>query len=202
MYIYEKVSLEIHVVVNNALSLKSEFKQLQVFDVPSTQITKVISSKPPPIGFLKLNVDGTTFHDQHTIGIGVLSWDQNGDVLVACSKLERDVVSSEFIEAISMLRGLQICVQWDAPKILLETHFLTLVDALNNHVEYYIDFDFLLQDIRRMMNYYQEVKVLHVNMIGNSVAHQLARHAWSISDNEMWWECPVVKYYTKYTYQR
>ncbi|KAF5477637.1 hypothetical protein F2P56_004257 [Juglans regia] len=155
----------------NTVSNEGPTEVQTVFDVSKNQIKKVVSWNPPPIGYLKLNVDGATFYEQHTSRVGVILRDHNGDILVACSKVERDVVSSKFIQAIAMFRGLQLCIQWGVPKLTLETDCLLLVNALNNLTDYITDFDFLLQDIQRMMTFFQEVQVLHINRLGNTAAH-------------------------------
>ncbi|XP_042980029.1 uncharacterized protein LOC122310214 [Carya illinoinensis] len=189
--IYENISMHIHVTVNNALSLQQEYAQVQLFDVSNQKITKVVRWHPPPNDFLKLNIDGATFPEHSVAGIGVVLRDQYGEVVVACSKVEKDVSSDEFIEAVALLRGLQLCIQWGVPKIMLETDCLVLVNALNENSICLTDFAFILQDIRRLMVGFKEVKVVHVNRLGNLVAHRLARHAWLIEDICMWWDyCP------------
>ncbi|XP_042973060.1 uncharacterized protein LOC122304862 [Carya illinoinensis] len=189
--IYENISMHINVTVNNALSLQQEYAQVQFFDVSNQKINKVVRWHPPPMDFLKLNIDGATFNDQSIAGIGVVLRDHNGEVVVTCSKVEKEVSSVEFIDAIALLRGLQLCVQWGVPKIMLEIDCLILVNALNANFECLTDFEFILQDIRRLIDGFQEVKVVHVNRLGNLVAHRLARHAWLIDDICMWWDyCP------------
>ncbi|XP_040998143.1 uncharacterized protein LOC121244182 [Juglans microcarpa x Juglans regia] len=126
-------------------------RELQVFDVSNKKIHRVVSWNPPPIGFLKLNVDEAMFGDQNSAGVGVILRDHNGDVVVACSKSERKVSYAEFIEAIALLRGLQLCAQWGVPKVLLETDCLILVHALNDMAEFLTNFNFISQDIRRLM---------------------------------------------------
>ncbi|XP_042983363.1 uncharacterized protein LOC122312776 [Carya illinoinensis] len=109
--IYEDISMHVHVSVNNALSLQQEYAQVQLFDVSNQKITKVVRWHPPPDDFLKLNIDGATFPEYSVAGIGVVLRDQQGEVVVACSKVEKEVSSAEFIEAVAFLRGLQLCTQ-------------------------------------------------------------------------------------------
>ncbi|XP_042950087.1 uncharacterized protein LOC122282202 [Carya illinoinensis] len=160
---------------------------VQLFDVSNQKITQVVRWHPPPNDFLKLNIDGATFPEHSVARIGVVLRDQYGEVIVACSKVEKEVSSAEFIEAVALL----LCTQWGVPKITLETDCLVLVNALNENSVCLTDFAFILQDIRRLMVGFQEVKVVHVNRLGNLVAHCLARHAWLIDDICMWWDyCP------------
>ncbi|KAF5451602.1 hypothetical protein F2P56_026695 [Juglans regia] len=190
-FLYEKVVHPCSTVINNALSMQSAYKQVQVLDGVSKQVNTVLSWSPPPPGFLKLNVDGAIFPDHHKAGIGIILRDEKGDVIAACSKLEGDVASPEFIEATTLLRGLQFCAQWGVPKLVLETDCLILVNALQSQTTFLTDFAFLLNDISRMMRGFQEVQILHVNRLGNIAAHQLARNAWNVEDIVMWWgSCP------------
>ncbi|XP_042974784.1 uncharacterized protein LOC122306423 [Carya illinoinensis] len=189
--LYENISMPFNVTVNNALALEKEYEQVHLFDASNPKISKVVRWHPPPSDFLKLNIDGATFPELSVAGVGVVLRNHKGEVIVACSKVEKEVSSAEFIEAVALLRGLQLCVQWGIPKLMLETDCLILVNALNGNSECLTDFAFILQDIRRLMAAFQEVKVVHVNHLGNQVAHLLARHAWLIDDICMWWDfCP------------
>ncbi|KAG6693248.1 hypothetical protein I3842_10G159900, partial [Carya illinoinensis] len=190
-FIYEDVSLNINTAVNNALPLKQEYTKVQVFHGFDKRINHVVYWHPPPIGCLKLNVDGATFSDSFSAGVGVILRDHNGDVVVAASKVEREVSSAVFIEAIALLRGLQLCVQWGVPKIILESDSLILVNCLNEDSECLTEFDFILQDIRRLMHGFEETRLEHVHRLGNGAAHQLARYAREVEDIVMWWDsCP------------
>lgn len=46
----------------------------------------------------------------------------------------------------------------------------------------------LLKEIQRLMNDFNECKVLNIHIMGNEVAHKLARHACSVKNIEMWWD--------------
>lgn len=156
-FLYEKVVHHCTVVINNAISMQLAYKQVQVFDGVSKEVTKVLRWSPPPPGFLKLNVDGAIFPDQHRAGIGIILRDEKGCVVATYSKSESDVASPEFIEASALLRGLQFCAQWGVPKLVLETDCLLLVNALQSQTEFFTDFAFLIHDIRRMLRDFQEV---------------------------------------------
>ncbi|KAG7967769.1 hypothetical protein I3843_08G116200 [Carya illinoinensis] len=181
-FIYEDASLTINTAVNNALSLKQEYSKVQVFHGFDKRINHVVYWHAPPIGYLKLNVDGATFSDYFSAGVGIILRDHNGDVVVAASKVEREVSSPEFIEAIALLRGLQLCAQWGVPKIILESDSLILVNSLNEGAKYLTEFDFILQDIRRLMHGFEETRLEHVHRLGNGAAHQLARYAKEVED--------------------
>lgn len=50
--------------------------------------------------YFKLNVDGTMFFDIHN---------EKGDLVLAASKVEKEVHDPETIELLAMPRGLQLC---------------------------------------------------------------------------------------------
>ncbi|XP_042985441.1 uncharacterized protein LOC122314103 [Carya illinoinensis] len=171
------------------LMLKKAYKEIQVFYAVRKEAKQICCwNPPPPSGFLKLNVDGAMLYDQQKAGVGVILRDDKGEVLVACSKLEKEMISSEFIEATAMLRGLHFCAQWGVSKLILESDCLVLVNDLLSESENFTELGVLMQDIRRMLNGFQEVKVSHVNRLGNEAVHRLAKHAWNVLDIEMWWD--------------
>ncbi|XP_042974894.1 uncharacterized protein LOC122306534 [Carya illinoinensis] len=190
-FIYDNSSLQFSSVLSTALSMQSEFKQVQILNKGNRELPKVLSWKPPPEGSLKINIDGAIFDDFNKAGVGVVLRDQAGRVLVACSKSEPAVPNPEIIEATAMLRGLQFGLQWGTSKVLMETDCLFLVKALNSHSENLTEFAYVLAEIKRLMLYFQEISFVHVSRQGNNVAHCLAKYARNVDDVITWWdECP------------
>ncbi|XP_042950031.1 uncharacterized protein LOC122282138 [Carya illinoinensis] len=142
-----------------------------IYEDVSLHITTAINSA------LSLQQD-----ESFSAGVGVILRDHNGDVVVVVSKVEREVSSAEFIEVIALLRGLQLCAQWGVPKIILKSNSLILVNSLNESSKCLTDFDFILQDFRRLVNGFEEARLEHVHRLGNGAAHQLARYAKEVED--------------------
>lgn len=74
-FIYEQTTLQNRVVVNHALSLQVEYKQLQVFYASHCDKIKSVCWKPPPTDFLKLNVDGASFFHYQSACSKVGKWE-------------------------------------------------------------------------------------------------------------------------------
>lgn len=72
--------------------------------------------KPPPQEVLKLNVDDTNFSDQKIVSVG-------GSVLMATSKIEKEVSGQEEIELFTMFRGLQLCLHMGIHYLIVESDF-------------------------------------------------------------------------------
>ncbi|XP_042983365.1 uncharacterized protein LOC122312778 [Carya illinoinensis] len=167
--------------------------QLQAYkdvrDATSRQQLQQLTKWQAPLeGFLKVNVDGAIFADQRKAGIGVVLRDTNGAILMAASKIEMEVDEAATIEAIAILRGIQLSLPLGIPKLIIETDCLHVVQELQSSEASYASVGNLFADINHLMMRFQEAQVIHVNRMGNGVAHSLARHAWNIEDINVWWD--------------
>ncbi|CAI9783491.1 unnamed protein product [Fraxinus pennsylvanica] len=145
--------------------------------------------KAPPADFLKLNVDGATFHHLHKAGVGVVLRDQTGTVLMAASKGEREVADPEMIEFPAVLQGLQLVMSMGISRLVIESDCLFVVSQLNDEESISLSpWSSIIADIRCLLSVFLDVKICHVNRLGNGVAHELARHAWEVESIQMWWE--------------
>ncbi|XP_035545961.1 uncharacterized protein LOC118348444 [Juglans regia] len=91
------------------------------------------SVTPPPVGVLKLNVDGAIFKDQYKSGLATVLRDDQGNVLMAASKVENVVEEAEAIELTTIFRGLQLCMSMGISKLLVESDCLLVVEALKQN---------------------------------------------------------------------
>lgn len=72
--------------MEHAISLQRMFTMAR--QKPSIEIKKLCGWKLPPVGFLKLNVDGAMFRDQHKAGIGAILRYENGKLSWLLAKLK------------------------------------------------------------------------------------------------------------------
>ncbi|CAI9762880.1 unnamed protein product [Fraxinus pennsylvanica] len=145
--------------------------------------------KAPPADFLKLNVDGATFHHLHEAGVGIVLRDQTGTVLMAASKGEWEVADPEMIEFLAVLRGLQLVMSMGISRLVIESDCLFVVSQLNDEESIsLLPWGSIIADIRCLLSAFLDVKICHVNRLGNGIAHELARHAWEVESIQMWWE--------------
>lgn len=79
-------------------------KAFQTSVTTNTVSQKYLKWDPPPVDFLKLDVDGAMFFDQQKAGIGFR--DHKGKAVMATSMAERWVANPESIEALAILRSL------------------------------------------------------------------------------------------------
>ncbi|CAI9780907.1 unnamed protein product [Fraxinus pennsylvanica] len=132
-----------------------------------------------------MNVDGAIFEDIRKAGVGVVLRDASGEVLMTATKREDDVDEAATIEALALLQGLQLCIPFDIPKIVIETDCLLLVQELQASPDSLATAGYIIANVKQLLSRFQEVQIQHVNRMGNSVAHALARNVVDIS---VWWD--------------
>ncbi|KAF5451891.1 hypothetical protein F2P56_026950 [Juglans regia] len=112
---------------------------------------------PPPTDWFKLNCDGSLFFDQNKTGIGAILRDFYGSIIMALSRGEEEFLEPEIVEATAVLRGLQFCLNTGIQNLMIES------ECFGN------------------------CKIQHCGRLSNAAAHNLARHAWTNSQMQLWW---------------
>lgn len=98
---------------------------------PHNQVKKrPIKWEPPPLNFLKRNVDGALFFDHKKSGIGCLLRDHQGQTLMAASLVDNCVINPESNEALAILRSLQLCLRQGIHGLIIECDCSLLVEEI------------------------------------------------------------------------
>ena len=71
-------------LILEATRFVTEYQSLQDYPISSANLLPTRWT-PPTTGVYKANVDGAVFRDQSTVGVGVLLWDDKGQVVGALS---------------------------------------------------------------------------------------------------------------------
>lgn len=87
--------------------------------------------KPPPVGFVKLNVDASFIPDNLLAAWGAVLRDSNGDVLGSAWNLIDHCPSAETGEAIAYLERLKNARTWTSLPLILECDCASVVEAIN-----------------------------------------------------------------------
>ncbi|KAL2926792.1 hypothetical protein RDABS01_028382 [Bienertia sinuspersici] len=113
-------------VIHRAMSLMGEYrKSNEQVHMASNRIAFPRSWIPPTMGVYKVNTDAANL-DMQGIGIGAITRDHTGDVVVAMCKKEEGDYSVEVKEAIALRLGLQITLEVGFTKLVIETDNLKL----------------------------------------------------------------------------
>lgn len=109
-----------------------------------------------------------------------------GDLLLAASLKERTIQNPKTIEAIAILKGLQLCSQLEIPNLVVESDCQSIVQMLNDPAESKSPIGNVIQEIRTLMGNFQTCTPQFCYRQSIKAAHYLARHAWSIDKVVMW----------------
>ncbi|KAM6547688.1 hypothetical protein CsatB_019364 [Cannabis sativa] len=153
-----------------------------------TSSTPVTKWQPPPENKFKLNVDAALDSSRTKIGIGVIVWNSDGQVVGAMSKPAVCNFKSQEMEAKAMFVGLSWAKQYQIPVDYVETDCLMLVNALNGCISQNLGFFDLVSDVTFHLSFFSNVCVSHIKRDANQAAHGLARQALQLDNNCIWLE--------------
>lgn len=84
----------------------------------------------PPTNFYKLNIDAALFFNLEKVDYGAIVLDYRGTTLLATSVAEFHVTQPEAIEALSIFRGLQLCMHQGLENLIIESDCLLVVEEI------------------------------------------------------------------------
>ncbi|XP_075640433.1 uncharacterized protein LOC142612203 [Castanea sativa] len=129
---------------------------------------------PPPDEFYKINFDAAVFHEDNIAGIGMIVRDSSGLVMASLSHNIPFQNSVEELESLAACRALEFALELGLDKAILEGDSLT---ALKDDSASLASFGLLVRDAQSLAGLFNCICFLHVGRDGNSIAHNLARHA-------------------------
>ncbi|XP_075665796.1 uncharacterized protein LOC142635543 [Castanea sativa] len=140
---------------------------------------------PPPLGFHKINVDGTTTNDGEHSSIGVIIRDHIGATIGAFNKLLPSAFPATVIEAFALHQGVPFAVEMGTSRAIFEFDAFDLIQALNSN-ENGGELGHSLQDIRSLTHVFNWSSFRHLKRDGNRAAHKLVRETKFSMVNSIW----------------
>lgn len=96
--------------MNPIMGLNLSLQKFRGSDILHEYKTKLLCYwKPPPQGYLKLNVNNALFFNQKKVGVGVILRNEKGAIVTTASKVENEVSNSKTM-ALPIFQGLQFCI--------------------------------------------------------------------------------------------
>lgn len=93
------------------MGLNLSLQKFRGSDILHEYKTKLLCCwKPPPQGYLKLNVNNALFFfNQKKVGVGVILRNEKGAIVMTASMVENEVSNSKTM-ALAIFQGLQFCI--------------------------------------------------------------------------------------------
>lgn len=145
-----------------------------------------ITWEAPPIEYLKLNVDRAMFVESQKASVGAIVQDHARKVILVSSFPKENVADAKSIEAIAIIRGLQICMHQCISKLIIESDCLGVVEEISDRNECYSDLGNVYLDVKDLMSRFVFSKLQYGNRLGNFAAHYFARNVWHSSNISLW----------------
>ncbi|KAK5795103.1 hypothetical protein PVK06_036360 [Gossypium arboreum] len=128
----------------------------------------------PPREFIKINFDGAYDATHHQFFSGIVARNEEGLVLLSCSEIHHGVSFAFVAEAIVCRKAVQVGVEQEWPKVIIEGDSLTIIKKYatksqdRSHIGAYI------LDIQQNLNRSRSFIFKHTLRSANALAHIIA----------------------------
>ena len=169
------------------LAQYQEYTQIVEMQVVSSSIGGTRWS-PPQSSFIKVNFDGAMFGNLNMLGIGVVRRNNKGVVMASCAEKINQAYKAYKIKALATLKALKFVHELGFQNAILEGDSLGLIQALKAKDHNLSPLGLLAEDVKLFANNFVRLSYSHIKRNGNSVTHNLAKHAIRIPDFQVWME--------------
>nr|POE51000.1 putative ribonuclease h protein [Quercus suber] len=174
----------------SALQLLHDFSTAQ--DPKNSQLPLVPAGRvrwiPPISPGYKVNYDGAIFKDIGAAGLGVVIRDAGGSVIGSLMERIPLPLAVASVEALACRRAVlfakELCI-FDAS---FEGDSEIVTNALRRGESNHPEFGLVILDALELARGFRSCNFVHVNRLGNSVAHFLARSSKSGNELQVWME--------------
>ncbi|GLJ06385.1 hypothetical protein SUGI_0037820 [Cryptomeria japonica] len=134
---------------------------------------KHIRWKAPPVGWLKLNFDGSCRGNPRVFGFGVVIHNSEGKLLLGSYGAMRVATNNE-AEIQALLEGLKLCVTNKMTKIVIEGDSLVIIQGIIKRGFQSRNLNKWVSCISRLLNDINHYEITHTYREGNRVAECVA----------------------------
>ena len=140
----------------------------------------------PPTGYFKVNVDGASPLDDHSVsGVGAIVRDDSGNIVAALSKALPSHYPAEWTELLAMEQGVLLAMELGIPNVIFESDAASVVQAVM-HDPGGGESGHLIQEIQMAKSSFSSCSFQHVKRDYNRAAHEVAHFAKCNNANYVW----------------
>ena len=143
---------------------------------------------PPPMGMIKVNFDGAFFRDIRKAGIGVIVRDSNSKAIATLSEQACLPFSPEIAEAMAAARAVSFVQGLGFTSFILEGDSDNVINTLKSEEISLSTYGHILSSAKSWLVDRSCVSFSHVRGSGNTIAHNLAKHARHVRGISVWTE--------------
>lgn len=86
------------------------------------------------------------------------------------------------MELLAILCGLQLCLTRGITRLLVKSDCQLMINACNSGHSQDSQLGNIVEEIRRVQNWFDECRMRHISREHNVLAYTFARHTWHITD--------------------
>jgi hypothetical protein len=131
----------------------------------------------PLNGVIKVNWDASLNVKDRYVGIGIVTWDYHENFMGARVITKTVVGSPKVVEAMVALEAVLFCKETGFFNVILERNAKQVVNDVNAGSTYLWEAGIFVEDIQSELKGLMYVKVVHVGIDSNNVAHVLTKEA-------------------------
>ena len=146
----------------------------------------------PPANYFKVNFDASWSKDDCIVGIGVVVRDHMGEFFAGMTKVGEKASSAEVAELVAAREAIVFAVEAGFSNLVLEGDNLVVMNSLQSSKDDLASGGTIVADIINLRALCPSIEFTFVKREGNSVAHEFAKFARSISDFVVWLEDPPI----------
>ena len=170
-----------------ALTEYHQANQVTMLQYPVCTCPRVKWSPPPAENF-KVNFDGATFKEIRKAELGAVIWNSLGQPIASLSELVNPPYSSNIVEAMAASRAIYFSQEIGLNSFILEGDSKAMIKCLRSDDNSFSPFGHILAAAKATTETNCCISFSHIRKLGNSVAHNLAKHARHVRDFSVWME--------------
>ena len=141
----------------------------------------------PPVGWTKLNVDGSWREADSTGGAGMILHDHIGAIIYSSCRFITSCASPLEAEVEACREGIALALEWSNNEpFILETDSTTAANMIMETDQNRSPVAALVGEIKRLLSIGPEHVISHVSRSRNKVSHMLAQMGLSIPHTAVW----------------
>ncbi|KAF4389926.1 hypothetical protein G4B88_003409 [Cannabis sativa] len=129
---------------------------------------------PPPDDYVTIKIDASLILDKMGCGLSAVIRGSEGDLIVAEIVFIPGVVSVNLAEAAAMHLGFRLAHRWSAPKAIVSSDCLGIVNDMQSSSSTFSDWGMLGREILALQQHFLSLKFTYVPRDCNAVANALA----------------------------
>ncbi|KAL5550571.1 hypothetical protein UlMin_000747 [Ulmus minor] len=185
-WIHEKIWLDDESCFSWARQHLTDFVEANCRKGDSLKKATVSSWQAPEIGVVKVNSDAAWCSNLKKFGLGSVIRDYTGKVLGSVATPIHSLVSVAVAESWALEKGISLAKHLGYSTVIFESDCLGVIKALESSTLHDSNLSYTFDSIYESCNDLHMYKFSYTPRIGNQVAHNLARLALSLENEQIW----------------